>query len=205
MRGFDKMLMDLAMNPEYVHALFQHILDVQLQATEIFYGAVGKYLHIAQTGDDFGMQQNSFFSAQMYTDLIKPYFKKYLDAIKSYTPAKVLHHTCGSVIKLIPEMIETGVDILNPIQPTASHMTPEELKPAFGDKLCFHGGVCVQQVLPMGTPEEVKTHVKDRLQGYGPGGGYICCPAHNLQGDTPPENIVAMYEAMDEFGNYPLG
>ncbi|MFH1760694.1 MAG: uroporphyrinogen decarboxylase family protein, partial [bacterium] len=204
MRGYEKILMDMALKPDYVHALFKHINDIQIRAVEIYYGAVGKYIHIAQTGDDFGMQNSEFFSVDMYRDLIKPYFKKYLDAIKSYTSAKILHHTCGSVYNLIPELIDTGVDILNPIQPTAKYMEPSRLKAEFGDRLCFHGGVCMQDILPHGTPQQVKEHVKDRILGYGPRGGYIICPAHNLQGDTPPENILAMYEAIDEYGNYPL-
>ncbi len=113
-------------------------------------------------------------------------------------------HSCGAVSPFIPDWIDMKVDALDPIQPKAKGMDPFELKAAFGDKLTFHGGIDAQYVLPFGTIEEVREHTRKYIKALAPGGGYICAPVHNVQGDVPPENIVAMRDAVEEFGYYPI-
>ena len=113
-------------------------------------------------------------------------------------------HSCGNIRPFIPAWIDMGLDVLDPIQPQAQGMEPERLKKDFGDRLVFHGGIDLQQVLPNGTPEEVKAEVRRYIQALSPGGGYIVAPAHNVQSDVPPENLVAIRDAIEEYGRYPI-
>ena len=125
---------------------------------------------------------------------IRDRFKKRIDFLRKTAPkVKILYHTCGSVYELIPEFIDCGIDILNPIQPLAKNMEPERLKKAFGDEVCFHGGIDQQKVLPLYNPGEVKEYVRRVVSTLTP--GYIVAPSHQIQGDVPPENIQAMYAA----------
>jgi len=202
MRGYDRFLEDMVINQEFVHAFFAKYLSIISILAEQYYEAVGKYIHIAWVGDDMAMQTSPFFSPQMYGELVKPYFKQYLKVIKERTKAKIMLHCCGSVYSLINEFIDTGIEILNPIQPAADNMEPWRLKQGFGDRLSFHGGIDLQYVLPKGSVTEVKEHVKERIEALSPGGGYILAPAHSLPDDVPPQNIVAMLEAANEYGRY---
>jgi uroporphyrinogen decarboxylase len=136
----------------------------------------------------------------MFETLVKPYYEERIAYTKKFTKARYFHHTCGSVYSLIPHLIGAGVNILNPIQPGARDMEPEKLKKAYGDQLTFWGGIDTQHTLPYGTKEEVKEEVWRILDAMGAErGGYVLAPAHNIQPDVPPENIIALFEAGREY------
>lgn len=193
--GFDDFLYRMAAEPEFVIRLFDIIWDYQKQVMELYYGAIGSYIHFTTSGDDFGTQTGPFCSPGMFGELVFPYLKERISRTKKYTDAAFFHHTCGSVYALIPQLIAAGVDILNPIQPRAKDMEPGRLKSEFGDRLAFYGGVDTQILLPQGTPEEVYNETCDLISLLASEGGYILSAAHVLQGDVPDRNIVAMYEA----------
>ena len=197
--GFGDYLYRCAAEPEVVHAFSERILKYQKRVIEIYYGALGKYIDCTTSGDDFGTQTGPFMSNEMFGELIKPYFKERVRYTKQFTDAFFKHHTCGSVHNFIPDLIDCGVDILNPIQPGAYMMEPERLKKDYGDKMTFWGGIDTQHLLPEGTPEQVKAEVKRILSILDVKGGYILAPAHTIQPDVPAENLVALYEGAKEY------
>lgn len=198
MVGLEKLFMDMAMEEPYVDVLFDKIAN--------FHTEVGKQLirlgvDVLWAGDDFGSQNGLLLSTDMWDRYFRPRMEKMFKEFKSVNPnVKIAWHTCGAVGKLIPSFIEIGLDILNPIQPKAAGMDPQALKDTYGDKLMFMGGICVQELLPLGTPEQIKAEVKRRCAILSKGGGYIAAPAHNIQADTSLENIFAMFEGVKEFG-----
>ncbi len=143
-------------------------------------------------------------SPELYREMVKPYQAELFAFVKERTPAKLYYHSCGSVVQLIDDLIEIGVDALNPIQVTARGMDTAELKRRFGDRIAFWGAIDSQKVLPFGTPDDVRQEVQKRISDLAPGGGYILAGVHNLQPDISPENIIAMYEGGAEFGRYPI-
>jgi uroporphyrinogen decarboxylase len=195
MCGFDDFLYRLAGEPEFVQRFFEIILDYQSRMDEIYYGAVGRYLHFTTSGDDFGTQIGPFMSTRMFDRLIKPFLARRIAHIRAYTDAAFFHHSCGAIRPLIPSLIDAGVQILNPLQPRAFEMEPERLKAEFGDRLTFYGGVDTQYILPNGTPDEVSAEVRRLIAILGQRGGYILSPAHVFQEDVPLENIAALYRA----------
>ena len=201
MRGFEQFFVDLASNEDFVNALLDKELELQKGFYEVLLDAVGDYIQVIETSDDLGTQRGPQISLEMYRKFIKSRQKEINDFIHDRTDAKVFQHSCGSVYLFIPDLIEIGLDILEPIQPLAKDMEPEKLK-EFGDKLCFWGGIDIQRILPYGTPEEVQEHVRSKIKMLAPGGGYVVSPAHCIQKDTPPENILALYRAVDKFGKY---
>lgn len=200
--GFDRMLADMALDAGFVHALFEKICRLQEQYAHNYYSAAGADIDIVQLGDDLGTQNAPFFSPRMYREMVMPYQMRYHRAIRRHTAAHIFHHSCGSVYRLLEGLVESGVEILNPVQVSAAEMAPARLKKEFGDVLVFHGGIDVQTVLPFKKPQEVRDEVKRMLDILAPGGGYILAPSHNIQGDTPAENVVAMFEAALEYGRY---
>lgn len=200
--GFDRMLMNMAMDPGFVHALFERITRLQEQFAANCYSRLGDAAEMVQLGDDFGTQNGPFFSPQMYREMVVPYQRRYHAAIRAHTSAKIFHHSCGSVYRLLEDMIAAGVEILNPVQHSAAEMDLATLKKEFGSTLTFHGAIDVQTVLPRSTPAQIRDEVKRVLDILAPGGGFILAPSHNIQGDTPPENVVAMFEAALEYGVY---
>lgn len=200
--GFDRILLEMALNSEFIHTLFNRITSIQEKFAANYYEIAGSEIEMVQLGDDFGTQGAPFFSPRMYVELIMPCQQRYHRAIKTCTDAYIFHHSCGSIYRLIEKMIESGIQILNPIQVSAAEMDPGRLKKMFGDKLVFHGGIDVQTILPYKKPAEIRDEVKRIIDIMAPGGGYILAPTHNIQSDTPPENIVAMFEAAREFGTY---
>jgi uroporphyrinogen decarboxylase len=205
LRGLDQMLMDLLVDKPFVHALLRKVTDLQKAKYGEFLRKCGKYLDIVRIGDDMGTQQQPFFSPALYREMIKPYHQEYFSFIKEHTDASLMLHSCGNVYPLIPDLIEAGVDILNPIQVSAKDMDPQRLKQEFGDRLTFSGAIDTQHVLPHGSPHEVEEEVRRRIQELGPGGGYMIASVHNIQPDVPPENVVAMFHAGLKYGRYPLG
>ena len=196
MRGFERFLMDLITDEPLVIALLDTLLERYIEFYAVYLEAVGPYVQIVAVGDDLGMQTGLLISPKLYRRLIKPRHKELYDFIHSRTEAKIMHHTCGSVFPIVQDLIDVGVDILNPIQTSARGMDPAALKREFGEQLVFHGGIDVQQILPFATPERVREEVKRIVATLGQGGGYILAPSHNIQADVPPENVLAMYEAI---------
>ncbi len=202
MCGFDDFLLRMAADPEFVHAFFRRYLDFQKRVIEPYYAAVGPYIHLTTSGDDFGTQRGPFLSPAMFREFIAPCFAERIAFTRRFTDAYYWHHTCGSVHALLPDLIDVGIDILNPVQPGATGMEPERLKADYGDRIVFHGGFDTQQVLPFGTPEEVEAEVARLMAAMKPGGGYIFSAAHNIQADVPPENALAMFRAARRCGAY---
>jgi uroporphyrinogen decarboxylase len=195
MCGFEDFLYRMAGEPEFVCRFFDHVWRYQEALTRRYYQAVGRYLHFTTSGDDFGTQTGPFVSPAMFRDLVAPRLADRIHLTRQFTDAVFFHHTCGAVRPLIPTLIETGVAILNPIQPRVPGMEPGGLKRDFGARLAFYGGVDTQILLPRGSPEEVRAETLALVQTLGTNGGYILSAAHTLQEDVPLANIVAMYQA----------
>lgn len=195
MCGFDDFLLKMGIEPEFCMKFFEKIWEYQKKVIEIYYTALGKYIHYTTSGDDFATQSSLFVSVDMWAEMVKPFFKKRIEYTKQFTDAPFLHHSCGSVFPLIGELIDSGVDILNPIQPKAAMMSPENLKSHWGDKIVFHGGLDTQEVLPFGTKETVEKAVNDTVDIMIKDGGYVFAAAHNIQEDVPPQNLVYMLDA----------
>ena len=203
MRGYVQLSIDLKKNPEFVHALFERLLELNVAFAKKFLEITGSYLVAIRTSDDLATQQGPFMSKKMYREMIWPYQKRYYTEIKKYTDAKIFYHTCGNISDLVGDLIEAGVEALNPFQVSAIP-DPAGLKAKYGDKMTFWGGIDTQHVLPHGTPEDVKEEVRLRIRQLGKGGGYVVASVHAMQPDVPPENIIAMAEATKEFGTYPI-
>jgi uroporphyrinogen decarboxylase len=205
LRGMSSFLIDLLINKDFANALLDHLLEVQIGLWEAFIDAVGEYIELAQLADDFGAQDNMLISPDLFREMFKPRYKKMIDFIKSRSDCKVFFHCDGAVFDIIEDFIEIGVDILNPLQPTAKGMEPTRIKSEFGDRLVFHGAIDNQQLLPNGSVEEVKGAVRQVIDTLAPGGGYILAAAHLLEPDMPLENVFAMYDMANEYGKYPIG
>ncbi|MCP4373542.1 MAG: hypothetical protein GY797_36375 [Deltaproteobacteria bacterium] len=201
--GYEKWLIDMKTDPDFYFALSDKLFEIGLQVVEHWIGPIGKYVDIVSTYDDLGTQIGPLMSHKDYVKYLKPYEKQMIEQIKRYTDAKIYRHSCGSVYKFIPDLIEIGVDILNPLQPLAKNMEPWRLKKEFGKDLTFFGGVDTQQLLYKSV-DEVRQGVKELIHHYAPGGGFIFGTGHNIEPDTPIENIPAMYETALEYGQYPL-
>jgi len=201
MCGFEDFMIKMATDEEYVNKFFEIILDYQKKIIEIYYSAIGPYIHYTSSGDDFATQSSLFVSPVMFHRLIKPYFAERIRYTKEFTKAAFLHHSCGSVFPIIEELIECGVDILNPIQPKAKNMEPWRLKETYGDKIIFHGGIDTQDILPNGTKENIEAAVKETIEIMEKDGGYLFAAAHNIQEDVPPQNIICMFEAARKYGS----
>jgi uroporphyrinogen decarboxylase len=204
LRGFENFLLDLAMNPDFAEALLQRMADYYIALYGHILDEIGDYVQVVMTSDDLGVQTGPMISLETYQSLIKPAEKRVWQFIKSRTNAYVFFHSCGSVRRFIPDLIEAGIDILNPIQVSAEGMDPKELKSEFGNDLTFWGGGCdTQKVLPFGTPDDVEREVRRRISELAPGGGFVFNQIHNIQPQVPPENIVRMLETALRYGAYP--
>ncbi|MFN8005977.1 MAG: uroporphyrinogen decarboxylase family protein [Terriglobia bacterium] len=203
LRGLENLFTDMMERPEILETLLDRMLKFWLDWFRLFLTEVGDVLDVIMIGDDLAGQRGPLFSPALYRSIIKPRQKQLVQYIKSRTAAKIWYHSCGAVTDYIPDLLDNGIDILNPVQISAKGMDPGALKAAFGDKLCFWGGaIDSQQVLPRGTPEEVRASIGRNLAAFKPGGGYVFNNVHNIQADVPPENILAMYDAALEFGRY---
>ncbi len=203
MQGMDRFLLNMAERPEFAQALLNKIAGLCRQLMGHFLDAIGENIDIIKIGDDLGSQENLLISPRMYRQFLKPIHADFISFIKSRTKAKVFFHTDGDVFNLIDDFVEIGVDILNPIQTSAGKMSNlEELKNRWGDRLTFCGAVDTHHYLPFGTKEEVRQEVKRILQIMAPGGGYMVTSVHTIMEGVPPENIMAMVDAVEEFGHY---
>ncbi|MFQ6039215.1 MAG: uroporphyrinogen decarboxylase family protein [Candidatus Poribacteria bacterium] len=200
LRRFDNFLLDIVGDPKRVESLLDKLVEIHLANLEKFLPAVGDYIQIIQMGDDLGTQQAAQISPKTYREIFKPRHKIIYDYIKKHSNARLFLHTCGSVVELLPDLIDIGVEILNPVQTSAAGMQPERLKREFGRDITFWGGGCdTQQVLPYGTPQEIDGHVKERIEIFAPDGGFVFSQVHNIVSNVPPENVVAMYEAVKRY------
>ena len=203
LRGLAQMMMDLVLNPQFVSALLAKLLEITMAVNARFLDAVGPYIQVFRVTDDLATQKGPIMSPQTFRTFFKPVYKKYFGFVKSKTEAKLFFHSCGNVTALIEDLIEVGVDALNPIQVSAMGDT-RELKAKYGDRIAFWGGIDTQHILPHGSVEDVRTEVRRRIRDLAPGGGYVAAAVHNIQPDVPPENIIAMAEAIRKYGIYPL-
>ncbi len=203
MRGLERWFIDMMENPAFCEALLEQTLKFWLDYFTGFMAEVGDIIDVVMIGDDIGGQAGPLFSPDFYRKIVKPRQKKLVAHIKSLTSAKIWYHTCGSVAQLIPDLLDNGIDILNPVQISAENMDPQQLKDKFGDKLTFWGGaIDTQHVLPVASPEEIKRHVRKNIEILKPGGGYVFNNVHNIQLGVPPENIVALFDSAYENGFY---
>jgi uroporphyrinogen decarboxylase len=192
-RGWEGMFIDMVERPDWVHFLCRKFTDFYKEdytrAAEVTKGRIDIYLLIS----DLGSQTGPLISLEMFRKFVAPYIREMVDCIHGLG-GKVLFHSCGMIAPFIPELIQLGIDILDPIQPVGPSMAPERLQAQFGGRICFHGGIDMQRLLPQGTPEQVQTEARRYCEILSAEGGYILAPAHLFQPDVPPENILAMYQ-----------
>ena len=195
-RGFADSLKDLYRNRDFAQALMERICDWWVAVAANALDAVGDNVDITFFGDDLATQQGPVFDPEIYRQMIKPLHRRKIETIREHAAGdiKVLYHSCGSVASLVDDIIEIGVDVLNPVQVQADHMEPEGLKAGFGDRLAFWGAMNTQRVLPFGSPEEVRAEVRRMIDILGKGGGTVPNGVHNIQNDGPAENVVAMFD-----------
>jgi len=199
-RGVQEWYMATVTHRDYIQKIFERQCEVALKNIELLASAVGDRAQVAfVTGTDFGTQRSLFCSVQTYRELYQPFHKAVNERIHKLTKWKTFIHSCGAVCPLIPEFIAAGFDVLNPVQCSAKGMDPRTLKREFGKDLVFWGGgVDTQKTLPFGTPEEVYREVRERIEVFGDGGGFVFTSTHNVQSDVPVENILAMFKAVDD-------
>lgn len=204
MRGLTEFFMDLVDNKDFAHELMSKITEIRKQNAKYFLSEVGEYLDVFQLADDLAMQNGPYMSPQLYREMIKPYQVELFRFVKQLTPAKIYYHSCGSVTRLLDDLIDVGVDILNPVQISADGMETDQLKQRFGNKLSFWGAMDTTEILPNGTADNVRNEVRRIIHDLAPEGGFVLASVHNLQPDIPPENILAMFEAASQYGKYPI-
>ena len=196
-------LLLLGTDQEEANRLLDLLMEVHLENLEKFIEAVGDNIDIIQMGDDLGSQRSTLVSPDMYRKLFKPRHKRLFQFIKDRSRLKVFMHSCGSIRQILGDLIDCGIDIINPVQTSAGGMDPAELKREFGRHVTFWGGGCeTQTVLQRGTPEEVEKMVRERIATFAPGGGFVFNQIHNVMANIPPENVVAMFEAAYRHGKY---
>ena len=201
LRGVEQILVDMAVQPEIAQAVFARVRAFYVAYLERILDAAGGKIDIVLSGDDFGSQNGPLISPAMWDEFLREGFAAYVGVARA-AGAKTMHHTCGSVVPIIPKMIGCGLDVLQSLQPEAAGMAPEALDAEFGGRLCFQGGVCIQKTMPFGGRDDIRAAVNRLARVMGKGGGYIFCTSHNIQADTPVENVEALMQAYREFGGY---
>jgi uroporphyrinogen decarboxylase len=204
-RGFEAFFTDLVARPRFAEALLDIITDLKMRYWARALDEVGPNVLVVSEADDIAGQDRPLLSPAMYRALIMPRHRRLFDFIRrrAQAPVHIFYHSCGAIGELIPLLLEEGVDVLNPVQVSAHGMDTAELKRRFGSVLTFWGGgVDTQYVLPRGTTQQVRDEVRRRIDDLAPGGGFVFNPVHNVQADVPPENYMAMWEALREYGRY---
>lgn len=195
----------IAADPGYTRAWYDKKIENLLVNVERYAQAVGDNIDVVWLMEDFGTQKGMMISPKMFNEMVAPYYKRFFQWIRANTSWKILFHSCGGIYPIIDTLIDCGIDILNPVQTTASGMEPDKLKAEFGDRLTFWGGgIDTQSVLPFGSVQEIEDQTRERIQVLGPGGGFVFATIHNIQDDIPPEKVMAMLEAVRQFGRYPV-
>jgi uroporphyrinogen decarboxylase len=201
LRGIEQALVDLLVEPEIFAAIADRLIAFYREyITRILESARGT-IDILVTGDDFGQQQGPLCSVALWEQRLRAGFEGYIKLAHA-AGVPVMHHTCGAIYRLLPKFVECGLDILQALQPGVAEMDFRRIKAEFGGRICFQGGISIQRALPFGTPAEVRAEVRERIEALAPGGGYLVSTSHNIQGDTPVENILALIAAYEEFGRY---
>jgi len=196
----DNFYYQLATNPDLINRYLDKVMEIYMRDLESYLKAVGEYIDVIAFSDDYGMQTGLQISKEMFKKFFKPRHTKLWHYIKEVSDLKIMLHSCGSIIELIPDLVEAGLDIVNPVQINAKNMEPERLKKEFGRDIVFWGGGCdTQKVLPNATPKEVREHVLRNLEILYPGGGFVFQQVHNIMANVPPENIVAMFDTVAEW------
>ena len=204
-RGMQEGLMDLVANPEFAEAFFERLTQTICTAQELFLTEVGDLIDVHFAADDLSGQASPLISPRLYRRLIKPFQARIMQTIRAHTQAKIFYHSCGAIDQFIPDLIEIGVQIINPVQVSAHGMDSGGLKKKYGKNLSFWGGGCdTQSILSRGTPQDVAAEVRRRIADLAPGGGFVFNPVHNIQPQVPPANIAAMFEAAQKYGKYPI-
>lgn len=205
LRGFEDYMSDLARDPELVALLVDRVLEWMMEFTSHYLDEIGDFVEAWWMGDDWGMQTGPIMSPAIFRTIFKPRYRRLIDLVKSKTHAKVCLHTCGATYWILQDLIDVGVDVVHPLQPTASgNQDPLRIKREYGDRLSFYSNIANTTILPHGKPEEVAQEVRRKIAALGPGGGYVFSGGHNLQADVPPANIVALFDTAYEVGRYPL-
>ncbi len=200
LRRMDNFLMDLYTAPAEVEKLLDALMDQHLAALEKICRSVGDIVDVIRFGDDLGMDSGPFIAPEVYRRLFKPRQRRLCEYVKKHSRMHTFLHSCGSIYKLMPDLIEAGYDIINPVQTNCADMEPERLKREFGRDITFWGGGCdTRKVINLGTPAEVRAHVLERLDIFALGGGFVFSTVHNILPEVPPENIVAVFDAIKEF------
>jgi len=204
LRGFENFFMDLIINREFATIFMEKVINLQERRMVKFLEKTGKYLDVFCLNGDLGTQRSPLISPKTFRDIIKPLYIRIIKKAKNYTNAKIFYHSCGSIYPLIEDLIDCGIDILNPIQVGAKDMDTEKLKKEFGEKIVFWGGIDTQNILPFGSRIDVHEEVKLRINHLAKDGGYVVAPVHNIQSDVPPQNIIAISKAINKYGFYPI-
>jgi uroporphyrinogen decarboxylase len=200
LRGLEQSLMDPMEKPEFTHELLNRLADYFLEHHRRMFEAAGGLIDVAQVTDDLGTQTGPMIGMETFREFYKPHMRRFINLCKEFG-IKVMHHDDGAIRPFLPELIEMGIDILNPVQWRCPGMEIEGLKQDFGDKLCFHGGIDNQQTLPHGTEQEVREEVRRTIDVLAADGtGYVLAPCHNIQAVTPIENVLAMYDEAWKYG-----
>lgn len=200
LRRMDNFLMDLFLNPEEVHKMLDALMENHMNFLEKVCNSIGDIVDIMKFGDDLGTNTGPFIPVETYNEFFLPRHKQLCDYVKKNSTATTMLHSCGGIYELIPGLIDAGFEILNPVQINAINMEPEKLKKEFGKDLTFWGGgIDTKSVLNQANPEKIKTHVKRNLEVFSKNGGFVFNTVHNIMPDVPPENIIAMFEAVHEF------
>jgi uroporphyrinogen decarboxylase len=204
-RGMENGLIDLIQNIDFAEAFLDRMTETITKAQKAFLDEVGDLIDIHFAADDLAGQNGPLISPKTFRELIKTRWARIIAAIKSKTKAKILFHSDGAIEEFIPDLIEIGIDIINPVQVSAKGMEPAKLKKKYGKNISFWGGGCdTQRVLPYGTPAQVQEEVKRRIKELAPGGGFVFSAVHNIQPFVPIENILEMFRSAKQFGVYPI-
>jgi uroporphyrinogen decarboxylase len=199
-RGMENGLMDLVTEREFAEAFLDRLCDTICTSQALFLTEVGDLIDVHFAADDLAGQNRPLVSPALWRSLIKPRQARIMATIKAHTKAPIFYHTCGAVTDFLDDLIDIGVDILNPVQVSAKGMDSAGLKKRYGNRLAFWGGGCdTQRILPFGTPEEVRAEVRRRIADLAPGGGFVFNPVHNIQANVPPENIIAMFDEAKKY------
>ena len=205
MQGMQAFLTNMVLHPDFAEALLLKIADLCKQLMVKFLGALDGRADIIKIGDDLGTQHSLMMSPDMYRKFLKPIHADFIQLIKQHTSAKILFHSCGDVYPLLDDFVDIGIDILNPVQTSAGKLSDlTRLKARYGDNLAFCGAIDTHRVLNQGSPEEVRAEVERVIQTLGPDGGYLAGAVHTVMNDVPAANILAMVDAVEELGRYPL-
>jgi len=205
LRGFEDYMSDLAYDFELVALLVDRVLEWMMEFASHYLDEIGDFVEVWWMGDDWGMQNGPIMSPAMFRSIFKPRYRRLIDLVKSKTNAKVCLHTCGATYWILQDLIDVGVDVVHPLQPTANgNGDAARIKREYGDRLSFYSNIANTTILPNGRPEDVAEEVRRKIAALAPGGGYIFSGGHNIQADVPPANIVALFDTAYEAGNYPL-